>query len=162
MRFRLYRLMTCWYAFASPLDPPHVAPSSTPLNPPKETDTSPPLDRTVFTTASTVVSPDTLCPASPSHAGVQPPESSTKARLKLRRPVADIAVPMSCGLLSSGMKYAGARKLVLGGGGGLGEPVGDGVLLGLGDGVFVGDGEPVVGPGVGPPPAPGIEKSSAK
>src|SRR5437763_9404896 len=53
-------------------------------------------------------------------------------------------------------------------GGGLGLPVGvgdgDGDFDGLGDGDgdFVGDGDPVVGPGVGPPPAPGIEKSSAK
>src|SRR5213079_3796798 len=159
---RAYLLTTCWYAFARPLAPPQVAPSSTPLYPPKDTDTSPPLDRTVFTMPRTVVSPDTLWPLSPFQAGVQPPESSTNARLNALSPVASMAVPMFWGLLSSGMKYAGARKVVIGGG--FGEPVGvgvgDDVAVGLGDGeVFGVLGGAVLG--LGPPPAPGMEKSSA-
>ena len=81
-----------------------MAPSSVPLYPPKETATSPPLARTALTTPVTVVSELTLCAASPSQAGVQPPESSTKARLKFLSPVALIASVMFCGLLSSGMK----------------------------------------------------------
>src|SRR5690242_2227679 len=102
MRVSRYLLMTCWYALARPLAPPQVAPSSTPLYPPNDTDTSPPAARTAFTTPVTVVSEDTLWFASPSHAGVQPPESSTNARLKLRAPEAFIASVMFCGWLSSG------------------------------------------------------------
>src|SRR2546421_12986553 len=157
--------MTCWYAFARPLAPPQVAPSSTPLYPPKDTATLPTLDRRVFTMASTVVSPDTLWLLSPFHAGVQPAESITNARLNALSPVASMALPMSCGLLSSGMKYAGARKDVFGGGDG--EPVGVGEAVGDGEDVLVGDGDgdvfgvlggAVLGLG---PTAPGIEKSSA-
>src|SRR6266540_1635849 len=101
MRVRLYLLMTCWYALASELAPPQLAPSSLPLYPPKLTATSPPPARTVFTIAVTVVSDATVWLLSPFHAGVQPPESSTNARLKNLAPEADIAVEMLCGLLSS-------------------------------------------------------------
>src|SRR5262249_13642477 len=104
MRVRLYLLITDWYAAARPDAPPHEAPSSAPLYPPKETATSPPLARTALTTPVTVESDATLCAASPPQAGVQPPESRTNARLKFFTPEALIAVVMSCGLFSSGMK----------------------------------------------------------
>ena len=96
-------LITDWYAAASELELPQVAPSSVPLYPPKDTDTSPPLARTALTTPVTVLSALTFRAGSPSHAGVQPPESRTKARLKSRSPEALMASVMFCGWLSSGM-----------------------------------------------------------
>ena len=75
-----------------------------PLYPPNDTATSPPAARTAPTTPVTVLSDATLWPASPSQAGVQPPESRTNARLKARAPEAVIASVMFCGWLSSGMK----------------------------------------------------------
>src|SRR5437762_5832154 len=161
MRLRWYLLITCWYALARELEPPHVAPSSVPLYPPKETATSPPLARTALTTPVTVVSALTLRAASPSQAGVQPPESSTRARLKFLSPPALIASVMSCGLLSSGMKKIGLRNEPFGGGGTL--PVGDGVGDGEGERDRVGDGDrDCDGVGDSPPVGPFSVTSSAK
>src|SRR5690348_3169104 len=123
--------------------------------------------------AATVVSGETFAVLRPPQAGVQPPESRTKARLKSFSPEPLTIAESACGLLSSGMKYTGCRKSPFGGGGGgeeglllgdeLGELLGDedgellGVVLGLDDAEEEGDDE--VGGGL--PPGPDSTRSSA-
>src|SRR5271154_4833774 len=63
---------------------------------------------------ATAVSPATVSPPSPSPAGVQPPESSTKDSRKFFSPVVlmiPAMVEAAGGSLSSGMRYTGERQL---------------------------------------------------
>src|ERR1700742_2221865 len=78
--------------------------------------------------AATAVSVDTA--SVPSHAGVQPPESRTNARLNSFSPESAMIEPMAGGSLSSGIRYAGWVKPVVANGGGVG-------LVGGGVGVVV-------------------------
>ena len=118
--------------------------------------------------ARTVVSEDTGVEALPPQAGVQPPESSTNARFSCFSPALTMS-EIACGLLSSGMKYAGWLKPVFGGGGGVDDGDVEGVVDGVVDGGGVVDGfvEGVVDGVVGPlldelvPPGPSRLTSSA-
>src|SRR5947209_13024241 len=111
--------------------------------------------------AATVLSEDTGIVELPSQAGVQPPESSTKARLNSFSPEPLMIEEIEAGLLSTGMKYTGCVNGPLPGGvtEPVGEAEGEGDVLGLceGDGEIPdgdGDGDPV-------PPGPFSARSSA-
>src|SRR6476620_8171586 len=85
MYFRLYALITCWYAAASALALEQFGPSLLPLHPPKEISTSPPAERIELMVlwSTPPVSGRVL-----SHIGVQPPPESMKAIVNCLMPVA--------------------------------------------------------------------------
>src|SRR5215207_806640 len=90
MYFRLYALITCWYAPARACALVQFGPSLLPLQPPNEICTSPPADRIALITFwSTPPSSGRLL----SHAGEQPPPESMNAMVNCLMPVADMTVP---------------------------------------------------------------------
>src|SRR5581483_3704024 len=95
MYFRLYAVMTCWYAPARSAALPQFGPSLLPDQPPKEISMSPPA---ALIALIACWSAPPVSGRLPSHAGLQPPPESMNAMVNCLMPVADMTAVGDGGL----------------------------------------------------------------